>query len=188
MKYFLYILCPVLLLFGSYACDSENDPVYPIEARWRVLEDGRKFTCESNKTLENRVNLLLNSQALKDGEWSYLNFSNGNYLEGDMKWETIGGGETGLPEESFLLAQDRLKGVFSIEDEDQIKVSVQNIGSQWHYTLDIVDHNNEFMWVKQEMNNKDIETFFVAYFSTSITVAEGVTATWETKLAKVKDE
>lgn len=186
MKYFSYILYLLLALCGFSACDSENDPDYSIQAKWQVKE--RRFTCESNQALENRVKILLNSQALSEGEWSYLNFDNGNYIEGDMKWETIGGGESGLPEESFLLEQERLKGVFSEVDKSKINVSIQSFGSQWHYTLDIVDINNEFVWTKQEMTNKDIERFFAAYFATPITVAEGVTATWETKAVKVKDE
>lgn len=189
MKYFLYISLSLLLGVFYTSCDDKNDTNYTINGKWQVID--RQFTCEADPDLQKTVVRLMRSQSesLKKGESEFLSFEDGEYNEGEMKWEKIGGGESGQPLDSFLMDKSRFTGLYTQINKDEVNVTVQNVGTTWSYQLDIADLNNEFIRTEQVMNNKDLSLFLDKYFGLrDRTVAEGVTAVWETKSAKVREE
>ena len=189
IKYFLYPVLFLCVLGVFCSCESKNDTEYSVVGKWRVIS--RTFVCESDPDLQKTVRYLMQKQSvsLLNGEAEYLLFEDGGYEEGEMKWEKIGGGISGLPLDSLLIDKSKFTGVYTAVNDDRIGVTIQNIGSSWSYDLNIADLNNEFLWTKQEMNKADLLVFLEKYFGLpNHTVADGVTAVWETKAAKEKEE
>lgn len=178
-KYFIQTILFFIIGFSLLSCSSKNEASYDIEGFWVV---NRSFE-SSDESLTKRVNNTLYPDYVPStSKGEYMLFKGGEYEEGFID-VISGSGETEIVD--YL---PQLSGSYTYDnDNGTVNVNITNsaVGT-WKYTLKVADINGQFMFLVQDMDNKDLATFMNTYFKSPSSYDASYSAKWNSSCFKSK--